>query len=244
MSTAPGWAIRRNGWCLLSKEVDCGETANGYRACCPSITTCPHQYNAACCPPDTNCTAAIVDTPSCANSSWIMFDNAGYFCCESGQVGYDLGNTDGCSMSGKPLPADANPLAVVSQIFSSTFTPTSATPTSPSLTTSSSMISSPTTSPTTSTTTRGGDIAGAVVGGTAGIVIIGGLLWFFVRKKKSSKTTASGVSRPPAEGYVSKDEGNQYTGYYATPTAGPSEIGGTPTAELTGVTDRGRSEMP
>ncbi|RYC60617.1 hypothetical protein CHU98_g5591 [Xylaria longipes] len=142
------------------------------------------------------------------------------------------------------LRPKAHILAIQLPVFSSTFTPTSATPTSPSLTTSSSMISSPTTSPTTSTTTRGGDIAGAVVGGTAGIVIIGGLLWFFVRKKKSSKTTASGVSRPPAEGYVSKDEGNQYTGYYATPTAGPSEIGGTPTAELTGVTDRGRSEMP
>ncbi|KAI0450862.1 hypothetical protein F5B21DRAFT_507738 [Xylaria acuta] len=243
MSTAPGWAIRRGGGsCLVSEEVDCGETANGYRACCPSSTTCPHQYNVACCLANTNCTAAIADTPSCANSSWIMFDNGGYFCCENGQVGYNLRNTNGCSKSDKALPANAKPLAVISQTFSSTSTSstsasTSAAPTSPS----------PTTSLNTSNTTPGGTIAGAVVGGVAGIAIIAGLIWFFMRKKKS--TSASGVSQPAQEGpeaHKSRYEGNEYKGYYAMPTTSPSEISGTPRVELPAPIGRteGRSEMP
>lgn len=44
-----------------------------------------------------------------------MFDNGGYFCCERGQVGYDIQNTDGCSISGEALPRDAVPLAVIDQ---------------------------------------------------------------------------------------------------------------------------------
>ncbi|KAI0874138.1 hypothetical protein GGS24DRAFT_460756 [Hypoxylon argillaceum] len=45
MSTGPGWAIRRNGSCLLTTEVDCGETMNPYRACCPSSTTVSNYRN-------------------------------------------------------------------------------------------------------------------------------------------------------------------------------------------------------
>ncbi|KAI0442120.1 hypothetical protein F4803DRAFT_384519 [Xylaria telfairii] len=247
MSTAPGWAIRRNGSCLLGEETDCGGTVAPYRACCPSSTTCPSQYNVACCPANTNCTAAIVETPLCANSSWVMFDNAGYFCCESGQVGYNLGNTDGCSTSGRALPENANPLAVVNQIFSSTSTSSASisstfTLSTSTLSTPTSSTPSPTTSPGTSTTTPGGTIAGAVVGAVAGIAIIAGLLWFFIRKKKSSSPMAAEVFQPPPEGYGSRDGGNQYIVYYAMPTAGPSEIVGTPKAELSGVMER--SEMP
>lgn len=44
-----------------------------------------------------------------------MFDNEGYFCCERGQVGNDIQNTDGCSMPDEALPRYAVPLAVIDQ---------------------------------------------------------------------------------------------------------------------------------
>ncbi|KAI0555061.1 hypothetical protein F4679DRAFT_149704 [Xylaria curta] len=244
MSTAPGWAIRRNSSCILTQEVDCGETANGYRACCPSSTTCPNQYNVACCPANTNCTAAIVETPSCANNSWIMFDNAGYFCCESGQVGYNLGNTDGCSRSGKALPANASPLAVVSQMFPSTST--SSTSTSSTPTSAASTSPSPTTSSDTTNSTSGGTIAGAVVGGVAGIAIIAGLVWFFIRKRKSTNVEHHRPKQEASQAHEGRYDDNQYKGYYAMPLTSPSEIGGTPKAELPAPFNQteSRSEMP
>lgn len=110
-----GWAIRRNGSCLLTQEVDCGETVAPFHACCPSSTVCPTQWNVACCQSGTNCTATIAEEPRCANSSWAMFDNEGYFCCEDGQVGYNNGGSDGCSRSGASIPNNALPLAEVDQ---------------------------------------------------------------------------------------------------------------------------------
>ncbi|KAI0538286.1 hypothetical protein GGR58DRAFT_526420 [Xylaria digitata] len=167
-----------------------------------------------------------------------MFSNGGYFCCESGQVGYALGDTDGCSFSGIALPADANPLAVINQVFSSTSTSTSSAPTSPSPLTPSSTSSSSTISSTPGTTTPGGTIVGAVIGGVAAIANIAGLLWFFLLKRKSSSTT----TQPLPERYTSGSEENQYIGYYVMPTTGTSEIGGTPKSELSGVPER--RELP
>ncbi|KAI0103711.1 hypothetical protein GGR51DRAFT_573190 [Nemania sp. FL0031] len=208
MSTQPGWAIRRNGLCLLTEEVDCGEKASPFRACCPSSTTCPVQYNTACCPANTNCTAALVEIPICANSSWVMFDNGGYFCCERGQVGYNIYDTDGCSLSGRALPQDAVPLAVVDQTSFSAPKSTSMRPTtSPS--------GSPPPPPNTNNTVSGGTIAGAVVGGIAGVATIAGLLWWsFMRGKTSSSVATNQVSQPPQG---SNGGGNQNSGYSTAP---------------------------
>ncbi|KAI1203889.1 hypothetical protein F5X97DRAFT_282356 [Nemania serpens] len=238
MATKPGWAIRRNGSCLLMEEVDCGETATPYRACCPSSTTCPShtQYNTACCPVNMNCTAALVETPSCANHSWTMFDNGGYFCCERGQVGYDIQNTDGCSISGEALPRDAVPLAVIDQAFPSTSKSTSVVPTSP--------VPTPSSSGSPSNNAPGGTIAGAALGGVAGVTIIAGVLWFIFRRKKTS-LSASATKSSQNVG-VNSDERHQEGSYSATPMAGPAEIAGTPKAELWASIDHteGRSEMP
>ncbi|TRX90208.1 hypothetical protein FHL15_008936 [Xylaria flabelliformis] len=176
-----------------------------------------------------------------------MFDNTGYFCCESGQVGYNLGNTDGCSRSGKALPANANPLAVVSQMFPSTSTSSTSTSSSSAPTLTASMSPFPTKSSDTTNTTTGGTIAGAVVGGVAGIAILASLVWFFIRKRKSTSVTGErqpGQEAPQA--HESRYDGNQFKGYYAMPLESPSEIGGTPKAELPVPFDRteGRSEMP
>ncbi|KAI0433656.1 hypothetical protein F5Y09DRAFT_298446 [Xylaria sp. FL1042] len=248
MSTDFGWAIRRNGSCMLTKEVDCGETANSFRACCPSSSNCPSQYNVACCPPNMNCTSSLVETPSCANSSWIMYDNGGYFCCERGQVGYGLRNTDGCATSGEALPDGAVPIAAVDQTSSSTSTTASATTTTTVKPTTS---YSSTPSSNTDETVPGGTIAGAVIGGLAGIAIIIGLFWF-LRKKKSS---ATGGLEPlhygnngahHYHGASQYNGGSQNTGYSATPVANRAEIDGTPhAAELSAVDlTKGRSEMP
>ncbi|KAI1131291.1 hypothetical protein F5Y10DRAFT_262259 [Nemania abortiva] len=251
MPIEPGWAIRRNGSCLLMEEVDCGETASPFRACCPSSTFCPAQYNTACCPANVNCTAAIVEIPSCANSSWIMFDNGGYFCCEKGQVGYNIDNTDGCSLSGKALPPNAVPLAVVDQIFSSVSTSTSIGPTSHVSTPSPPSSSSPSSSRAPSTNTGnhvpGGTIAGAVVGGVAGIATIAGLLWWsFIRKKTNSSASASKPSQHLHRG-IDEGNGNQNRGYSTMPIARSAELGGTPKSELLatdGMQMESRSEMP
>ncbi|KAI1468279.1 uncharacterized protein F4812DRAFT_426147 [Daldinia caldariorum] len=182
MTDYSGWAIRRNGSCV--GEVDCGQTRAPYHACCPSSTECPSQYNVACCPFGQNCTAAAVETPRCANGSWAMFDNAGYFCCEKGYIGYNYYGSDGCSKSGAVLPDGALPLAEISQVR------LSSSSTAPTTTTSSSLsTASPTASPTSDAQSDSdnpspvGPIVGGVVGGVAflGLVII--CLWFVRRRK-------------------------------------------------------------
>lgn len=113
-----GWAIRRADSCLSIGEVDCGATAAPFHACCPTGTTCPSQYNAACYPPGAaNYTDVFVDAPRCADPSWTMFDNGGYFCCDSDEVGWNQSRSysNGCSPSGEELPDGALPLAVVQQ---------------------------------------------------------------------------------------------------------------------------------
>ncbi|KAI0409408.1 hypothetical protein F4802DRAFT_140861 [Xylaria palmicola] len=173
-----------------------------------------------------------------------MFDNAGYFCCEKGEVGYNIRNTDGCSISGHALPEDAIPLAVIDQIQSRTSTSISAAPTSPSPTSSppasasTSPTAPPSATPNTSSNTAGGAIAGAVVGGVVGIIVVAGVFGFFLRKKKGPGSTQ----------YLHDDRGGgEGAGeYHPTPAPSPAEMGGTPKAELATVTDRseGRSEMP
>ncbi|KAI1639865.1 hypothetical protein F4809DRAFT_593642 [Biscogniauxia mediterranea] len=55
-----------------------------------------------------------------------MYNNAGYFCCEEGQIGYNSGNTDGCVSSTTDIPDGASRLAVaacadISAIFYDVF---------------------------------------------------------------------------------------------------------------------------
>ncbi|KAI1377630.1 hypothetical protein F4677DRAFT_415029 [Hypoxylon crocopeplum] len=216
-----GWAIRRNGSCLVSVEVDCGATRAPFHACCPSSTQCPHQYNVACCPAGTNCTAAIIDTPRCANASWAMFDNAGHFCCEEGQVGYNLSNTDGCSRSGVGLPNGASPLAVVAVASSSSTISSTSTLTTP--TTIPTTVPSPTPVSSTGGTSNAGAIAGGVVGGVALIAIILVCFWLIRRRRGRGDDATAGVGLPDAR-YSEKD---------ATTTAPDrTEIDGSPRAEL------------
>lgn len=100
-----GFAIRRENLCSSSAgEVDCGPTWGDFRACCPSGAYCPSTrdpgyYNAECCDqPDRNCTQTILDEgPFCANTSWKMYDNYGYFCCDPKLDGFSNGIGVGCA---------------------------------------------------------------------------------------------------------------------------------------------------
>ena len=94
---ASGFALRRNGSCL-AEQVDCGPTADTYHACCPSGSSCPRQFNVNCCPTSDNCTQTLVAKPGCANPTWDLYDNNGFFCCAQGKMGYKTpSNTDGCA---------------------------------------------------------------------------------------------------------------------------------------------------
>ena len=114
LSKPSGFAIRRNGTCLPN-EVDCGVTASPFRACCPAGASCPVQYNIDCCPSSANCTETLLQDPSCANTTWTMYDNVGFFCCAPGTIGYNatLTFSDGCANPG-PLPEGAKVLGVIS----------------------------------------------------------------------------------------------------------------------------------
>ena len=111
-----GWAIRRAGDCLAGIEVDCGQTAKPFRGCCPSGYACPHQDNIACCPPGKNCTSALVaaEKPRCANATWDLFDNDGYFCCERKHQAFNRSGTNACVDAGETVRPGDKVLIVVS----------------------------------------------------------------------------------------------------------------------------------
>ncbi|KAI0154868.1 hypothetical protein GGR57DRAFT_511828 [Xylariaceae sp. FL1272] len=169
-----GWAIRRNNSCYSGIEQDCGETAHSYHACCPTSSKCSKRSkDYVCCPDGEDCTADLTVGPYCANSSWVMFNNHGFFCCDRGAVGYNDSNADGCLAPGSDLPEGAVPLAALVQNKTSITGPDD----SGSGSGSGSSVST-------------GTIAGAVVGGVAGVLIILVLVWFLIRKRKKSKITS------------------------------------------------------
>ncbi|KAF1809206.1 hypothetical protein P152DRAFT_172664 [Eremomyces bilateralis CBS 781.70] len=195
-TSGAGFAIRRNGTCNASLgEVYCGETAKPYHACCPRSAYCPADppYNAYCCDqPDFNCTMAILDEgPFCANTSWNMYDNGGYFCCDVGMPGYQNTelNSNGCARPGFQLASSETYLTPLGQESK----PTASSNTSPSLpltTTASSQSPASSSSPTSgSNSPNVGAIAGGTVGGLAVLALIIIILWCaFLRRRNHRQT--------------------------------------------------------
>lgn len=109
-----GFALRTSGTCAAN-ELDCGFTVLPFRACCPNGSYCPSQYNVNCCPSAANCTQLLVDKPKCANETWDLYDNNGYFCCEPGTIGYaTTSNSDGCALPGYKFSGADTLLRVIS----------------------------------------------------------------------------------------------------------------------------------
>jgi hypothetical protein len=133
-AASSGFALRNNGSCLAT-EVDCGVTVVPYHACCPAQSFCPSQYNVdvgsncwtfqrlgvkanlalQCCPTSTNCTSTLLKDPQCANETWDLYDNGGYFCCEKGFTGYAaVDGSDGCAEPGYAFKSGQARLPLVS----------------------------------------------------------------------------------------------------------------------------------
>jgi hypothetical protein len=71
-----------------------------------------HDYQ--CCPTSTNCTESLLKKPSCANETWDLYNNGGYFCCERGFTGYSAEESDGCAEPGYALKAGQVSLPILS----------------------------------------------------------------------------------------------------------------------------------
>ncbi|KAH7382215.1 hypothetical protein BKA66DRAFT_570511 [Pyrenochaeta sp. MPI-SDFR-AT-0127] len=191
-----GFAIRRNGTCLAGLEVDCGATRAPFRGCCPTGYACPSQYNIACCTPGRNCTEPLLAAPQpkCANATWDLFDNGGFFCCEHSLPGYNRSNTNGCAAPGARLAAGDQILSTVrvgveattsASLSASSTALASSTSNAGPASVSASLIPSHSSVPSDSgSSTPVGAIAGGVVGGVALIALLALLTWFFLRRKK------------------------------------------------------------
>ncbi|KJK65664.1 hypothetical protein P875_00010084 [Aspergillus parasiticus SU-1] len=211
-----GWALRKNGSCLAS-EVDCGETVAPYRVCCPGGSFCPHAENVACCPSKAYCTAALNGQPRCANSTWDLYINGNYYCCEQGTIAYAKdGGSNGCGNPGYKLQAGETSLSIISAAQTTSSTTAVSSPTSSSAPTST--TTQPNHSP---SHTNTGAIAGGVVGGVASAAIIIGLAWFFIRRSRR-------LQRPPSEPAAQMVASGDY---YPVP---PAELDGNRVSELPG----------
>lgn len=115
ISPTEGWAIRRNGTCVNGLEVDCGQTLAPFHGCCPTGLQCPRAFNLACCNPGQNCTESLLAAPQpvCANATWDLFDNGGFFCCESGYRAYNRRSTNVCAKPGVSVSAGDIPLTLI-----------------------------------------------------------------------------------------------------------------------------------
>ncbi|KAJ9245521.1 hypothetical protein DTO169E5_826 [Paecilomyces variotii] len=178
-----GFALRINGSCA-DNEQDCGGTVGSFRACCPAGSFCPSQYNVNCCPSSANCTESLVAKPKCANETWDLYDNNGYFCCLQDTTGYSTpGNSDGCASPGYPFSEDET---LLSKISAGQNVATAASTTS--------SVSSP-------TTTTTGSLSGtftppassriiaiaAVMGGIGVLILIVGVIWLTFRRLRRKR---------------------------------------------------------
>ncbi|CAI4214487.1 unnamed protein product [Parascedosporium putredinis] len=186
-----GFALRKNGTCL-SEEVDCGRTVDPYRVCCPADSFCPAKYNVDCCPTAANCTTQLIQTPACANETWDLYDNGGYFCCERGLIGYAATRTgsNGCASPGYAFQAGEVALKLISA--GTDGSDADPEPSTTGSTTFSSSNPAPTAAVTTpppesaSSGTPAGAIAGGVIGGLAALALVGAAIWWFRKRKAAS----------------------------------------------------------
>ncbi|KAK3380992.1 hypothetical protein B0H63DRAFT_474716 [Podospora didyma] len=186
--SSSGFALRINGTCQLN-EVDCGATVSPYHACCPEHSFCPSQYNVNCCPTSENCTRSLLQTPRCANQTWDLYDNDGFFCCLKGFVGYaSTSNSDGCASPGYTFQSGEVLLRIISAGQGATSSPATAGVTSNTNT----MISSPTTAlpplnggqgESLGLSVKAGIGVGAAIGGISFLVVIALVLAYGIRKR-------------------------------------------------------------
>ncbi|KAB8253901.1 hypothetical protein BDV32DRAFT_155736 [Aspergillus pseudonomiae] len=201
-----GFAVRKNGSCLRT-ETDCGETVGGFRGCCPGGTFCPIAYNIDCCPTGENCTESLLKEPRCANATWDLYDNGGYFCCPHDTIGFALaGQTDGCAGTGYSFGERDTRLEVISSgtvlPFSSTATTSeTSTSTTTSATTTSAAATQTSSSSSSSSGVDKGAVAGGVIGGVAGVALIAAFVWLFMRRRSRPQPAPMQGGNAPIHDY-------------------------------------------
>lgn len=127
----------------------------------------------------------INNGPFCSNESWVMYDNAGYFCCAPHLRGFvDSSGGSGCAQDGYTLGARQTLLSSVSQKAKPT-TPASVDTSSTPSPTQISQPSAP------SSSSNIGAIVGGVVGGVVGLAVIVFLAWFLLRRQRRRRGAAT-----------------------------------------------------
>lgn len=137
--------------------------------------------------------------PKCANSTWDLYDNDGYFCCLPGYQGYAVKstNSNGCASPGYQLqPGEVLLRLIKAGVTSSSSTTT--TTTAPPITLSGSLepTATPSTSDGSSDGLSSGAKAGIGVGAGLGAVILLAVVFFFVWRRKRGQATQ--LPPPPA----------------------------------------------
>lgn len=113
---------------------------------------------------DTNCTDALVASgPWCADPTWVLCDNNGYFCCLPGLTCYNDSNIDGCAYPGYQVRANQQVLPALHQVprsvASTTTTTSSAASSATSNTTSLYSAQQPSTASSTPSQGSSGDLS-------------------------------------------------------------------------------------
>ncbi|KAJ6078126.1 uncharacterized protein N7446_001062 [Penicillium canescens] len=234
---AQGYPVRRNNSCSAGESV-CGRTWGTFYACCPGSSQCLDSHstkinNFICCRDTLNCTGLLADTPTCANTSWDLYNSTGYFCCEPNHAGFSVQGTVsvGCVDPGAARNLSYSALKPSSTGTSST-TPTS-TPTS--IPTSSLGAGSSTSGH--SSRTNAGAIGGGVAGGVVGAAAIIAALYLLIRYRKRQQPRQQSQSHAlPSSlpGYALEKAASQ-----------PKELGnGHMPAELSDHSVNKRHELP
>ncbi|KAJ5778992.1 hypothetical protein N7457_006712 [Penicillium paradoxum] len=240
-----GYPIRRNNSCSTGESA-CGRTWGTFHACCPEGAQCLDSQadkirNFICCPNSLNCSSVLADAPTCADTTWDLYNSTGYFCCEPKHPGFDVQDTVsvGCLDPGTPRNESYNALKASS--IGTPLTTLTSISASTSRSSSTSLSSSiPTSSSDSSSSTNTGAIAGGVVGGVVGAAILGTAIFFLIRRRKrqqSQQKFEPQTPHPALPAYPLEKDANQ-----------PKELGdGRPRVELSStgshsITDR--HELP
>ncbi|KAJ0421458.1 hypothetical protein BJY00DRAFT_300870 [Aspergillus carlsbadensis] len=185
-----GYALRRNGTCLATEEVECGNNWDNWYTCCPAGTVCGE--NNTCCPSDADCSAPLAEDPHCANNgTWDLYHTTKYVCCLSGKWGfYEEGLVVGSKPTGGHGCADVYPSGTDVEVLVPVATATSMLQTTPGNVTptpDTMHTTDPTQNPPSSGSSNTGAIVGGVIGGVLALALIVALLWFFIRRRRQAK---------------------------------------------------------
>ncbi|KAI9860206.1 MAG: hypothetical protein M1813_006316 [Trichoglossum hirsutum] len=214
----------QGGWALQSSTCAAGEVScSAFEACCPAGTSCDANSlggDTACCPDQTPCNSFVSNAPSCANSTWTLWQGGNNpFCCLADQIGVDADGSSfsvgSCVQNNVVLPSSkaATSIPQIGATNSATTLRTVSTATtskgtagSTPSTDSNNGSSGPTNSAAASSSSHklsGGAIGGIVGGVIGGIALIAITAFVFFRlggRQRQSQSQSQSQQQPPPVG--------------------------------------------